>query len=58
MPGIVLEIEVDASGIRTVRVFGDSWSQSGEAAALLQRIQPFLDLIHAELTGESERSIQ
>jgi hypothetical protein len=51
MPEIALEIQIGADGVRRVRVFGDSWSDVEAANALLERIKPFLDLIHADLTG-------
>jgi hypothetical protein len=52
MPDVVLEILIGADGIRRIRVFGETWLDSGEANALLARIKPFLDLIHQELTKQ------
>jgi hypothetical protein len=53
--GFSVEITLDTSGVRSVRVLGQDWDQSAEAHALLQRLSPLIQQLHT--TAKNDHSI-
>lgn len=43
-----VEITLDASGVRSVRVLGKNWDHSADAHALLQYLSPLIQKLDAE----------
>jgi hypothetical protein len=44
-----VEITLDLSGVRSVRVLGKNWDQSAQAHVLLQRLSPLIQQLDAEV---------
>ena len=45
--GFSVEITLDTTGVRSVRVLGKDWNDSAEAHALLQRLSPLIQRLDA-----------